>query len=116
MTEATITVTHSSRRAGHLDSANFAMFGVNIWRHRELLMHVISRNIRIQYKQSILGYAWILVNPITQLLTLAFIFSVVFESEATQNGVPFTLFLFVGLLPWIFFSNAFLGAVDSIAQ
>ena len=113
MTEATISVTHTSQRAGHLDSANFAMFGINIWRNRDLLMHMISRNIRVQYKQSILGYAWILVNPITQLLTLAFIFSVVF---ATQHpaGVPFSLFLFVGLLPWIFFSNAVMGAVDSI--
>lgn len=114
MTEAAVnSVTHTSRRAGHLDSANFAMFGVNIWRHRDLLIHMISRNIRMQYKQSILGYAWIFLNPLTQLLTLAFIFSIVFPSEHTQ-GVPYTLFLFVGLLPWVLFSNAVMGAVDSI--
>jgi len=89
------------------------MFGVNIWRHRDLLLHMISRNIRVQYKQSILGYTWILLNPITQLLTLAFIFSVVFPSQH-QGDTPFTVFLFVGLLPWIFFSNAVLGAIESI--
>jgi ABC-type polysaccharide/polyol phosphate export permease len=94
-------------------AANFAMFGVNIWRHRDLLLHLISRNIRMQYKQSLLGYAWILLNPLTQLLTLAFIFSVIFTSQQT-SGVPYTLFLFVGMLPWIFFSNSILGAVESI--
>lgn len=113
MTETTIAVTHTSRRASHLTSANFAMFGVNIWRHRDLLLHLISRNIRMQYKQSLLGYAWILLNPLAQLLTLAFIFSIVFTTQTTA-GVPYTLFLFVGMLPWIFFSNAVLGAVESI--
>ena len=114
MTEATIvTVTHTSRRAGHLDSANFGMFVLNLWRHRALLRHLISRNVRMQYKQSILGYAWIILNPLTQLLTLAFIFSVVFPAQHTA-GVPYTLFLFVGLLPWVFFSNAVLGAAESI--
>jgi lipopolysaccharide transport system permease protein len=113
LSEASLTVTHTAQRAGHLASANFGMFGLNMWRHRELLRHLISRNIRMQYKQSILGYAWILVNPLTQLLTLAFIFSVVFPSPPME-GASFTLFLFVGLLPWIFFSNAVLGAVDSI--
>jgi lipopolysaccharide transport system permease protein len=78
-------------------------------------MHLISRNIRTQYKQSMLGYAWIILNPVTQLLTLAFIFSIVFPNPQT-TGVPYTLFLFVGLLPWVFFSNAVLGAVDSIAS
>ena len=91
------------------------MFGINIWRNRDLLLHLISRNIRTQYKQSFLGYAWILLNPLTQLLTLAFIFSVVFPSQQQQD-VPYTLFLFVGLLPWVFFSNAVLGAVDSIVS
>ena len=113
MTESTIAVTHTSRRAGHLASANFGMFGVNLWRNRDLLLHLISRNIRMQYKQSILGYAWIILNPLTQLLTLAFIFSVVFPAQHTA-GVPYTLFLFVGLLPWVFFSNAVLGAAESI--
>jgi len=113
LTESTIAVTHTSRRAGHLASANFGMFGVNLWRNRDLLLHLISRNIRMQYKQSILGYAWIILNPLTQLLTLAFIFSVVFPAQHTA-GVPYTLFLFVGLLPWVFFSNAVLGAAESI--
>ena len=91
------------------------MFGVNIWRHRELLQHIISRNIRTQYKQSYLGYAWIFLNPLAQLLTLGFIFSVVFPTTSLAPGVPYLLFLFVGLLPWIFFSGAVMSAIESIA-
>ena len=85
-----------------------------VWQHRELLLHLISRNLRVQYKQSVLGYAWIILNPLAQLLTLAFVFSVVFPSQSQQDA-PFTLFLFVGLLPWIFFSNAVSAATDSIS-
>lgn len=101
-------------------STNFQSSGnpmtlfVNLWRHRELLMHLVSRNIRSQYKQSVLGYAWILLNPIAQLATLAFIFSTVFQTPR-QHDAPFTLFLFVGLLPWIFFTNAVNAATESIS-
>jgi ABC-2 type transport system permease protein len=86
-----------------------------VWRHRALLRHLISRNIRMQYKQSFLGYAWILLNPLTQLVTLSFIFSVVFPTP-DQGDTPYTLFLFVGLLPWFFFSAAVTGAVESISS
>ncbi|MGE3845100.1 MAG: ABC transporter permease [Vicinamibacterales bacterium] len=84
------------------------------WRYRELLWHLVSRNIRVQYKQSILGYAWILLNPISQLVTLSFIFSVVFPAQS-QFEAPFALFLFIGLLPWVFFSNAVSAATESIS-
>ena len=115
MTEASLSVTHTSQRASHLHSANFGMFGLNLWRHRALLRHLISRNIRMQYKQSVLGYAWILLSPLAQLLTLAFIFSVVFPT-AELGDTPYILFLFVGLLPWIFFSNALMNAIESIVS
>jgi ABC-type polysaccharide/polyol phosphate export permease len=91
------------------------MFFVNLWRSREVLVHLISRNLRSQYKQSVLGYAWILLNPISQLATLAFIFSVVFDGPQRVPGeAPFILFIFVGLLPWIFFANAVGVATESI--
>src|SRR5262245_45667915 len=81
---------------------------LNLWRHRELLWHLSLRNLRIQYKQSILGYAWILVNPAIQLLTLTFVFSLVLR--APSQGVPFALFLCVGLVPWLFFASSVLQA------
>lgn len=77
------------------------------WRRRDLLWHMTVRHLRGQYKQSVLGYAWAFVNPLSQLLIMTFVFSTIlrFPSE----GMPYPLFLFVGLIPWIFFSSA-LGA------
>ena len=73
-----------------------------------------GRNIRSQYKQSILGYAWIFVNPLMQILVLTFVFSTILRIGEGVIPYPFPLFLFVALLPWMFFSNAVASATDSI--
>ena len=102
--------TYSSVRGGSLRT-----FWGNLWAYHELLSHLVSRNLRVQYKQSILGYAWIVLNPVSQLLTLTFVFTEVFHSPS-QSGAPFILFLFCALLPWIFFSNAVLAATESVVS
>jgi ABC-type polysaccharide/polyol phosphate export permease len=71
------------------------------------------RDLKAQYKQSLLGYAWIVVNPIAQLATFSFIFTTALRPE-TPAGVPFPLFLSLGLLPWIFFANSLSLATMSI--
>ncbi|MEE8346300.1 MAG: ABC transporter permease [Dehalococcoidia bacterium] len=86
---------------------------VVLWQRRELLWSLTGRNVRSQYKQSMLGYAWIFVNPLMQIVTLTFVFSTILR--ITSLGIPFPLFLFAGLLPWMFFSNALSTATDSIA-
>jgi|SRR5579862_1343580 len=86
----------------------------NVWRHRELLWHLTIRNLRCQYKQSVLGYGWILLNPAVQILTLTFLFSVVLRTPS--NGVPFPLFLCVGLIPWMYFISAVMAATDSVSS
>ena len=95
---------------GHL-----GLFAVNLWRHQELLRHLMIRDIKVQYKQSMLGYAWILLNPIAQLVIMSFIFTTALR-PATQSGASYPLFLSVGLLPWIFFSNAVTLATSSITS
>jgi len=82
------------------------------WGRRDLLGHMTVRHLRGQYKQSVLGYAWALVNPASQLLILSLVFKLFlrFPSE----DVPYPLFVFVGLLPWIFFSGALASATDSV--
>lgn len=85
---------------------------VELWRRRDLLWHMTVRHLRGQYKQSILGYAWAILNPLSLMLTLSFVFSILLKFEIPN--VPYPLFLFVGLLPWIFFSAAVSSATDSI--
>jgi ABC-type polysaccharide/polyol phosphate export permease len=85
----------------------------NLWHRRELLWNMTVRHLRGQYKQSVLGYAWALVMPLAQMVILTFVFSTIIRLPS-QN-VPFALFLFVGLLPWNFFSTALSSATDSVA-
>jgi len=84
-----------------------------LWRRRDLLWHMTVRHLRGQYKQSVLGYAWAFVNPLSQMIILSFVFSTILQVRPTGD-VPFPLFLFVGLLPWIFFSSAVASATDSV--
>ncbi len=86
-----------------------------LWQRRELLWSMTGRNVRSLYKQSILGYAWIFVNPLMQILVLTFVFSTILRIGMDVIAYPFPLFLFVALLPWIFFSSAVASATDSIA-
>jgi ABC-type polysaccharide/polyol phosphate export permease len=82
------------------------------FRRRDLLWHMTVRHLRGQYKQSVLGYAWAIVNPLSQMIILSFVFSTILR--ISDPGVPFPLFLMVGLLPWIFFSSALASATDSV--
>ena len=81
--------------AGTFRPGDFLPSFAVIWRRRELLWSLTGRNIRNQYKQSMLGYAWIFVNPLTQIVTLTFVFSTILR--ITSLGIPFPLFLFSGL-------------------
>jgi ABC-type polysaccharide/polyol phosphate export permease len=82
------------------------------WRRRDLLWHMTVRHLRQQYKQSVLGWAWAFVNPLTQMLILSFVFSQILR--VSSEGEPYPLFLFVGLVPWIFFSGALGSATDAV--
>jgi len=84
-----------------------------LWRRRELLWHMTIRHLRGQYKQSILGYAWTVVNPLSQMLILTFVFSHLVRIQTP--GVPYALFLLMGLLPWNFFAAAISSATGSVA-
>jgi lipopolysaccharide transport system permease protein len=87
------------------------------WRRRDLLWHMFVRHLRSQYKQSVLAYAWAFVNPLSQMIILTLVFSRLLAiGKGDTGGVPFSVFLFVGLVPWIFFSAALASATDSVVN
>ncbi len=88
---------------------NLAIF----WGRRDLLWHMTVRHLRGQYKQSVLGYLWAFVNPLSQMIIMSFVFATIMRFRS-EGDAPFALFLFVGLLPWIFFSTALASATDSV--
>jgi lipopolysaccharide transport system permease protein len=75
-----------------------------IWTHRELLYYLVWRDLKARYKQTILGGSWIILQPL--LMTLVFAIFLGKIARVPSDGVPYVLFLFSGLLPWTFFSNA----------
>ncbi|HEY3058817.1 MAG TPA: ABC transporter permease [Chloroflexota bacterium] len=82
-----------------------------LWRFRELAYFLALRDVKVRYKQTALGVAWVVLQP---LLAMG-IFSIVFGSRGlTTDGVPYPLFVVSGLVPWFYFANATAGASGSI--
>lgn len=72
--------------------------------HKYLLLQLTQRDIKARYKQSIIGYAWVILNPLSQLLVYSFVFSVIMRFPT--GGIPYPVFLFVGLIPWVYLQNS----------
>jgi lipopolysaccharide transport system permease protein len=83
-----------------------------IWLYRDLLALLIRRDISVRYKQSTIGIAWAVVQP----LVLMTIFSIVFGrfAKLPSEGYPYPLFILCALLPWLYFSRSLTGASDSM--
>lgn len=75
-----------------------------IIKHWELIKNLTLREIKARYKQSFLGFFWIILNPFFQMLIMSFVFSKIMKIQ--NLGVPYPVFLYAGLLPWIFFGNS----------
>lgn len=85
---------------------------LNVWKYRELLLELVKREIKAKYKQSILGYAWVILVPLIHLTVLTIVFS--FLVRIQTGGIPYPVYLFVALVPWMFTSNAITAATGSL--
>lgn len=87
----------------------------DIIRWRELLSQMVGREVKARYKQSILGYFWIILSPLAQMLVMSFAFSVILRIPTNANSaIPYSIFLFVALLPWNLFANSLSSACASL--
>jgi lipopolysaccharide transport system permease protein len=84
----------------------------NLWAYRELLYFLTWRDLKVRYKQTILGVAWVLVQPL--LTTLIFTVFLGMLARVPSDGVPYPLFVYAGLLPWTFFANAVANSGGSL--
>jgi len=75
-----------------------------MWHFRELLYFLVWRDLKVRYKQTTLGVAWAVLQPLFSMI----VFSVIFGGLAKLNseGFPYAVFVYAGLLPWTFFSSA----------
>ncbi|HNQ17183.1 MAG TPA: ABC transporter permease [Candidatus Woesebacteria bacterium] len=83
-----------------------------MFKYRELLSELTKREVKQRYKQSILGYAWVILNPFFQMLVMAFVFK--FLLRVQDLGVPYAIFLYAGLLPWTLFANSLGSSVNAL--
>jgi lipopolysaccharide transport system permease protein len=93
--------------------ARAAGFGLReLWEHRELVSFLVWRDLTLRYRQTVLGAAWALIQPLTAMV----IFSLVFGRLARMpsDGVPYPLWSFAGLLPWTYFANGVTQAAASL--
>jgi len=84
----------------------------NHWHYRHLLLNLVVRDLRVRYRGSVLGFAWTFLNPFFMTL----IFSVVFTTflHAPDLGIPFPIFLLVGMLAWNFCATSVAGSLASV--
>ena len=92
-------------RFGHLDLAE-------LWSYRELFFFLIWRDIKVRYKQTLLGASWAVVQPLMMVVIFTIVFSRI--ADVSSQGVPYPLFSFAALIPWTLFSQGLGNAANSI--
>jgi len=83
-----------------------------LWRYRELLFFLAWRDIKVRYKQTVIGAAWTVLQPLATMAAFTLFLGRVASLDA--DPVPYPLFVFAGLLPWTFFASAVNSAATSV--
>jgi lipopolysaccharide transport system permease protein len=82
-----------------------------LWIYRELLLFLVWRDVKVRYKQTVLGAAWALIQPLATMLVFTLFLG---RLGAVSGDLPYPLFVFAGLLPWTFFANVVTSSSQSI--
>ena len=85
-----------------------------LWAHRELVYFLTWRDVKVRYKQTALGAIWAIIQPIMTMAVFALFFGRL--AKVPSDGVPYPLFAFTALVPWMFFSNGLTQASNSLVH
>ena len=83
-----------------------------LWAHHELCFFLVWRDLKVRYKQTVLGSAWVILQPV--LMTLVFTIFLGKLVRVPSDGLPYALFVYAGLLPWTFLNNAVSSSCHSL--
>jgi lipopolysaccharide transport system permease protein len=95
--------------------ARKSLFDLNfteLWAYRELLYFLLWRDIKIRYKQTVIGVAWSVLQPLAAMLIFTLIFGLL--ARIPSDGLPYTVFAYAGLLPWTYFAQAVTTSSQSL--
>ena len=86
----------------------------DVWQYRELLYFLVWRDIKVRYKQTVLGIAWIVLQPVVSMV----VFSVLFGAllKVPSGGVPYPIFSYTALLPWNYFASSLNRSSQSVVN
>lgn len=85
----------------------------DLWNYRELFFVLAWRDVAVRYKQTVIGLAWALMQPLLTMIVFTIIFGKIAKLP-TDGAVPYALLVYAGLLPWQLFSTALTGASNSL--
>lgn len=83
-----------------------------IWDYRELLYFLTKRDIKVRYKQTVLGGLWAIIQPFVTMVVFTFFFGRL--GKIPSDGVPYPIFVYAALLPWTYFANALSASGNSL--
>ena len=83
-----------------------------LWGHRELLYFLVWREFKVRYKQTSIGVAWAIFQPLMLMMVFTFVFSHL--ARLPSDGLPYPIFAYTGLLPWLYFSQAVTRGANSL--
>jgi lipopolysaccharide transport system permease protein len=85
-----------------------------LWSYRELLYFFVWRDIKIRYKQTVIGAAWAVLQPLLTMLVYSLFFGRL--AHLPSGGLPYPVFYYSGLLPWMYFASSLQSATSSIVE
>lgn len=88
-------------------------YWIDLWRFKELFFVLSWRDIKVKYKQTAIGIIWALLRPLLTMFIFTFVFGNI-AGMSSEGNAPYALMVFSGLLPWTFFSTAFVSASESL--
>src|SRR5260370_4189123 len=83
-----------------------------LWNYRELLYFFVWRDIKVRYKQTAIGAAWAVLQPVMTMLVFSLFFGRL--ARIPSQGLPYPVFYYFALLPWMYFSTAIQGATNIV--
>jgi lipopolysaccharide transport system permease protein len=83
-----------------------------LWEYRELLYFLVWRDVKVRYKQTVLGAAWAIIQPFMAMVVFSIFFGKL--AKMPSDGIPYPLFAYAALVPWGFFANGLSQASNSL--
>jgi lipopolysaccharide transport system permease protein len=85
-----------------------------LWEYRELVYFLTWRDIKVRYKQTALGAAWAIIQPLFTMVVFSLFFGKL--AKVPSDGIPYPIFAYAALVPWTFFANALTQSSNSLVQ